>query len=68
MKQILSALVVAGSLALIPTQASAWYCKAVGIGATATGGAGFIERAKLRALRRCEHRAMGFCTILWCRP
>jgi hypothetical protein len=49
-------------------QASAWTCMAVGSGGrTATGSAILIERARGIALRRCDRRNIGACTIQWCR-
>jgi hypothetical protein len=50
------------------SQASAWTCEAIGgLGRSATGSAILIERARGIALRRCERRNAGPCTIQWCR-
>jgi hypothetical protein len=69
MTRILTACVIATALlATIPSQASAHYCKAVGLGVSASASSPFIERAKLLALRRCEARAgLHICTIAYCR-
>jgi hypothetical protein len=70
MKAILTMLCVAAALlGLAPSQASAWTCRATGVGASATGHGHSAERAKFLALRRCERASlMHVCTILWCRP
>ena len=69
MKAILTAAVVAGSLlALGATEASAWVCRAGGVGGTTIGRHWNILDAKMIALRRCEHRSpVPVCTILYCR-
>jgi hypothetical protein len=68
MRGILAALAVAAAL-LAPSEASAWVCRAVGVGAAGTGFGYNVVRAKLIALRRCERASMAHvCTILWCRP
>jgi hypothetical protein len=60
--------VAAALLGLAPSQASAWTCRATGVGASGTGQGFSAERAKFRALRQCERASlMHVCTILWCR-
>ena len=50
------------------SDASAWVCRAGGMGATAFGSSGSIARAKIIALRRCERRSpLHVCTIIYCR-
>ena len=52
----------------LPSQASAWVCRADGIGASATARHVSITRAKIAALRACERRSLAHaCTILYCR-
>jgi hypothetical protein len=70
MKAKLATLAIAMSLlALAPTQASAWVCRADGFGATAIGRGYSPEQAKFYALGRCERRSLlHVCTIRWCRP
>jgi hypothetical protein len=65
----LATLAVAGSLlALAPSEASAWVCRADGLGASASARSASVARAKLSALRACERRsALHVCTILYCR-
>jgi len=68
MRTLLASMALAAGLFLIPAQASAWTCGAVGASSrTATGSAILIERARGIALRRCERRNAGGCTIRWCR-
>jgi hypothetical protein len=51
----------------VPTQASAWVCRADGFGSTRDGYGLTAERAKFTALRRCERNsALHLCTIRWC--
>ena len=67
MRRILATLVIAVAL-LAPSEASAWVCRAVGVGAAGVGHGYSVERAKFAALRRCERRSMlHICTIQWCR-
>jgi hypothetical protein len=55
-------------LACGASEASAWVCRAGGVGATAFGSGRGIAVAKIRALRRCERRSpLHVCTILYCR-
>ena len=63
MKRTLASLVVAAALlSVASSEASAWVCRAVGIGYS-------VIDAKLIALRRCENYSpLPICTILWCRP
>jgi hypothetical protein len=64
-----TAVVAASLLALAPTQASAWACRADGWGSWGWARSFSIERAKFVALRRCERgSALHVCTISWCRP
>lgn len=50
------------------SDASAWVCRAGGMGVTTYGSSRSIERAKVMALRRCERRSpVPVCTILYCR-
>jgi hypothetical protein len=60
--------IVFAMLACGVSDASAWVCRAGGVGATAFGSSRSIERAKITALRRCERRSpLHVCTILYCR-
>src|SRR5262249_6712415 len=70
MGRILSSLVVAVCLVtLASTEASAWVCRATGVGSGGWARSYSIIDAKLIALRRCEHHSpVPICTILWCRP
>ena len=55
-------------LACGAAEASAWVCRAGGVGATAFGSSRSIAVAKITALRRCERRSpLHVCTILYCR-
>jgi hypothetical protein len=55
-------------LAFGVSDASAWVCRAGGVGATAFGSSRSIAVAKITALRRCERRSpLHVCTILYCR-
>ena len=69
MRRFLASITLAaGICCFLPGQASALTCSAVGpSGRTATGSAVLIERARGIALRRCERRNAGPCTIQWCR-
>jgi hypothetical protein len=64
-----TAAVVVSLLALSPSEASAWACRADGVGSTGFGRGFSVERAKFVALRRCERGSfLHVCTITWCRP
>ena len=50
------------------SDASAWVCRAGGVGVTTFGSGRSVAVAKIRALRRCERRSpLHACTILYCR-
>jgi len=70
MGRTLVAFVVAASLlTLASSEASAWVCRAVGVGSSGYAGAYDIIDAKLFALRQCERRSpLPVCTLVWCRP
>jgi len=70
MRHTLVSLVVAASLlSVASSEASAWVCRAVGIGSGGYGRSFSVIDAKLIALRRCENYSpIPVCTILWCRP
>ncbi len=70
MGRILASLVLAaGLLAIASSGASAWVCRATGLGSGGWARSYSIVDAKLWALRRCErHSPLPVCTILWCRP
>ena len=70
MGRILASLVVAASLmSLATSEASAYVCRATGLGSGGWARSYSIIDAKLIALRRCEHHSpVPVCTILWCRP
>jgi hypothetical protein len=70
MGRILASLVIAASLlSVASSEASAWVCRAVGIGSGGWGRSYSVIDAKLIALRRCENYSpLPICTILWCRP
>ena len=70
MRQTLASLVVAASLlSVASSEASAWVCRAVGLGSGGWGRSYSVIDAKLIALRRCENYSpVPVCTILWCRP
>jgi hypothetical protein len=70
MGRILASLVVAACLlSVASSEASAWVCRAVGVGSGGMGRGASVADAKFQALRRCEHRGpVPVCTILWCRP
>jgi len=67
MGRTLAAFVVAASLlTLASSEASAWVCRAIGLGSS---GYYDIIDAKLFALRQCERRSpLPVCTLVWCRP
>jgi hypothetical protein len=70
MGRILASLVVAAALlSVASSDASAWVCRATGVGAGGWGRSISIIDAKLWALRNCERRSpVPVCTLLWCRP
>jgi hypothetical protein len=70
MRRILASLLVAASLlSLASSEASAWVCRATGIGSEGWGRSPSVIDAKLWALRQCEHHSpVPICTILWCQP
>jgi hypothetical protein len=70
MRQTLASLVVAASLlSVASSEASAWVCRAIGLGSGGWGRSYSVIDAKLIALRRCENYSpVPVCTILWCRP
>jgi len=70
MGRILASLVVAAALlSVASSDASAWVCRATGVGAGGWGRGVSIIDAKLWALRSCERRSpVPVCTLLWCRP
>ena len=50
------------------SDASAWVCRAGGVGVTTFGSSRSVEAAKIIALRRCERRSpLPVCTIIYCR-
>jgi len=60
--------VVVAVLACGASEASAWVCRAGGVGVTTFGSSRSVENAKIIALRRCERRSpLPVCTILYCR-
>ena len=70
MGRILAALVLAVSLlSVASSDASAWVCRATGLGTGGWGRSVSVVDAKLWALRSCERRSpVPVCTIVWCRP
>jgi hypothetical protein len=53
---------------LLPSAASAWVCRADGVGASATARSFTVARAKASALNSCQRRSLGHvCTIVYCR-
>jgi hypothetical protein len=57
--------VVIAVLACGASEASAWVCRATGVGVTTFGQSRSIARAKYIALRRCERRSpVPVCTIV----
>lgn len=60
--------VAAALLAFGSSEASAWVCRAGGVGVSTVGRSWNIIDAKLIALRKCERRSpIPVCTILYCR-
>jgi hypothetical protein len=70
MGRILASLVVAAALlTLASSEASAWVCRAAGLGSGGWARSYNVVDAKIWALRRCERNSpVPVCTILWCRP
>jgi len=69
MRLILAAIATTAVLLAAPTSASAWVCRADGLGSSGGGAAGSAARAKFVALRRCERGSLlHLCTISYCRP
>jgi hypothetical protein len=70
MGRLLASLIIAAALLAVGTsEASAWVCRAAGLGSGGWGRSVSIIDAKLWALRSCERRSpLPVCTILWCRP
>jgi hypothetical protein len=67
MTRIVTVLAATAALLMAASPASAWVCRADGIGATALGRGYSPERAKFVALGRCERRSLlHVCTIRWC--
>src|SRR5262249_60810404 len=68
MGRTLAAFVVAASLlTLASSEASAWVCRAIGLGSSGYARAYDIIDAKLFALRQCERRSpLPVCTLVWC--
>jgi len=61
-------LVAIAVLACGASEASAWVCRAGGVGVTTFGRSRNIIDAKIIALRRCERRSpLPVCTVLYCR-
>ena len=55
-------------LAFGSSEASAWVCRAGGIGVSTVGRSWNVIDAKIIALRSCERRSpIPICTILYCR-
>jgi hypothetical protein len=70
MVRILASLAVATTmLAGASSEASAWVCRAAGLGSGGWARSYNVVDAKIWALRRCERNSpIPVCTILWCRP
>jgi hypothetical protein len=70
MGRILASLVIAAALTSVATsEASAWVCRATGLGSGGWARSGSIIDAKFWALRRCErHSPVPVCTLVYCRP
>ena len=69
MKAVLTLLVMTGSMLIFGAgEASAWVCRAAGVGGTTIGRHWNLVDAKIIALRKCEHRSpVPVCTIVYCR-
>jgi len=70
MRGFLASIALAAAIySVFPGRASAWFCQATGPkGVAASGSALLEERARGIALRRCERRNGGPCTVQFCRP
>jgi hypothetical protein len=70
MGRILASLIISAALMSVATsEASAWVCRANGVGSGGWARSASIIDAKLWALRRCERNSpVPVCTLLWCRP
>jgi hypothetical protein len=68
MKATIARLAVAAALlGFGASDASAWVCRAAGVGVVTVGRSWNIIDAKLIALRRCERRSpVPVCTIVYC--
>jgi hypothetical protein len=67
--RLLLAVCATAAMLAVPTQASAWVCRAEGISSTGTGSGRTVERAKASALSRCEASTkllFPLCTIKSC--
>jgi hypothetical protein len=70
MARVLASLVIATALlGAASSEASAWVCRATGLGSGGWGHSYSIIDAKLIALRKCERRSpVPICTLIGCRP
>jgi hypothetical protein len=68
MKRTLARLAITAALLTFgASEASAWVCRAAGVGVTTVGRSWNIIDAKLIALRKCERRSpVPVCTIVYC--
>ena len=68
MRTTLATLAVATTLLAVgASEASAWVCRAGGVGGSTVGRSWNIIDAKLIALRKCERRSpIPVCTIIYC--
>ncbi len=61
--------IIAALLALSPSEASAWVCRADGFGAQGYGRSLSVAQARLIALRECQFRSpLRACALISCRP
>jgi hypothetical protein len=68
-RTLASLIIAAALLSAGSSDASAWVCRAAGLGSGGWARSFSVIDAKLWALRRCEHYSpVPVCTILWCRP
>ena len=69
MKHILAIAAVGVTMALVPTEASAWYCRADSPSAYGWGSSGSRGRAARIAIRQCAVRTPRWqvCYLSWCR-
>jgi hypothetical protein len=70
MGRVLASLILSATLlGAASSEASAWVCKATGVGSGGWGRSYSIIDAKLIALRKCERRSpIPVCTLVGCRP